>query len=103
MNSNMNPAKAPSWLSREKQENSERREGVERLAGSLKSKRFLLLWTAVESMVALARYILFFSSSQQFSLRHHKLSQASPIHFPPNLHFSTKAISQPMRFAVPAS
>ena len=61
MNSIMNPAKAPSWLSREKQESSERREGVERLAGNLESKRSLLLWTAVESMVALGTlYLVFF-------------------------------------------
>jgi|SRR5438552_1827630 len=68
MNSNMNPAKAPSWLSREKQESSERREGVERLAENLKSKRSLLLWTAVESMVALGTlYLVFFQLPAIFS------------------------------------
>src|SRR5438067_1145801 len=43
------------------------------------------------------------SSYQRFSLRYRKPSQNSRIHFQRNLHFSTKAISRHMRFAVPGS
>jgi hypothetical protein len=66
--SSMNPPEVPSWLSREKQESSERREGVERLAEKLKSNRSLLLWTAIEVMVGLGTlYLVFFKLPAIFS------------------------------------